>query len=144
MHVLIIHQYFLEKNDGGGSRWNEMSRLWAEQGHEVTVIAGTTHYTSGEKNIRYKSKYIFDDAYAKNLRVLRCHVSETYNKNFAGRLWGYFSFVLSGIYAGLFKAREKYDLIIVSSPPLFVGIIAYVLSVFKKISYIFEVQIICL
>ena len=44
MHILLVHQFFLKDNDGGGSRWNEMSRIWLEAGHRVTVLAGTVHY----------------------------------------------------------------------------------------------------
>lgn len=141
MRILLIHQYFLEKNDGGGSRWNEMCRIWAEEGHEITVLAGMVHYSSGIKNPRYKGHYVYrDDQFEKNIKVIRSHVSESYNTNFLGRLWGYFSFVASSIYAGCFYAREKYDVIVVTSPPLFVGITAYVLSRLKRVPFVFEVR----
>lgn len=141
MRILLIHQYFLEQNDGGGSRWNEMSRMWALDGHEVTVLAGTVHYTTGVKSERYKGKYVFVDRYPEgNIRVIRSHVSESYNTSFIGRLWGYFSFVFSSLYAGIFYAREKYDAIIVTSPPLFVGITAYILSKLKGVPFVFEVR----
>jgi glycosyltransferase involved in cell wall biosynthesis len=140
MHILLIHQYFLEKDDSGGSRFNEMTRIWEEMGHRVTVLAGMVHYQTGKKRERYRGKYTFIDQYSEGVKVIRCHVSESYNTNFIGRLWGYFSFVFSGIYAGLFKSKEKYDVILVTSPPLFVGITAYVLSVFKRVPYVFEVR----
>lgn len=140
MHILLIHQYFLEKDDAGGSRFNEMTRIWEEMGHRVTVLAGMVHYQTGKKRDRYRGKYTFIDHYSEGVKVIRCHVSESYNTNFIGRLWGYFSFVFSGIYAGLFKSKEKYDVILVTSPPLFVGITAYVLSVFKRVPYVFEVR----
>ena len=141
MKILLIHQYYLEKNDGGGSRWNEMTKFWAEQGHDITVLAGMVHYNSGKKNQNYKGKYFSDQKnYDKRIRVIRSHVSEAYNVNFLGRLWAYFSFVFSSIFAGLFYAREKYDIIIGTSPPLFVGITSYVLSFFKKIPFIFEIR----
>jgi len=140
MHILLIHQYFLEKDDAGGSRFNEMTRIWEAQGHRITVLAGMVHYQTGKKREQYKGKYTFIDQHSEGVKVIRCHVSESYNTNFIGRLWGYFSFVFSGIYAGLFKANEKYDVILVTSPPLFVGITAYVLSVFKRIPYVFEVR----
>jgi glycosyltransferase involved in cell wall biosynthesis len=141
MRILLIHQYFLEQNDGGGSRWNEMSRMWALDGHEVTVLAGMVHYTTGVKSERYKGKYVFVDGYPEgNIRVVRSHVSESYNTSFIGRLWGYFSFVFSSLYAGIFYAREKYDVIIVTSPPLFVGITAYLLSKLKRVPFVFEVR----
>jgi hypothetical protein len=96
---------------------------------------------TGKKEAKYKGKFSYFDAnFYKNVDVFRCHVSESYNVNFLGRLWAYFSFVFSSIYVGLFKAKEKYDVILVTSPPLFVGITAYVLSKFKRIPFIFEVR----
>jgi glycosyltransferase involved in cell wall biosynthesis len=141
MKILLIHQYYLEKTDGGGSRWNEMTKVWTEAGHEITVLAGMSHYASGKKNARYKGKYFYDEKeFEKNIRVIRSHVSESYNVNFLGRLWGYFSFVFSSIWAGLFYAKEKYDIIVVTSPPLFVGITAYFLSKVKRIPFVFEIR----
>jgi hypothetical protein len=132
MRILLIHQYFLEKNDGGGSRFNEMTRTWAIQGHTVTVLAGMVHYATGEKAPQYKGKFTLHDyQFYDGVDVMRCHVSETYNSSFLGRLWAYFSFVFSSVYAGLFKTKGKFDVILVTSPPLFVGITAYVLSIFK-------------
>lgn len=141
MRILLIHQYFLEQNDGGGSRWNEMSKMWALNGHQITVLAGMVHYSSGVKHERYKGKYFYEDKYPEgNIRVVRSHVSESYNANFLGRLWGYFSFVISSLYAGIYYSREKYDVIIVTSPPLFVGITAYILSKLKRVPFVFEVR----
>jgi glycosyltransferase involved in cell wall biosynthesis len=141
MRILLIHQYYLEKNDGGGSRWNEITRIWSEEGSEITVLAGMVHYASGQKQARYKGKYTFMDTdYSDKIKVIRSHVSESYNVNFLGRLWGYFSFVFSSIYAGIFKAKGKFDIIVVTSPPLFVGITAYVLSKVKRSPFVFEVR----
>ena len=141
MRILLIHQYFLEKSDSGGSRFNEMTKTWSDLGHEVTVLAGMVHYATGKKPQLYKRKFTYKDLqFHKNVDVIRCHVSESYNVNFLGRLWAYFSFVFSSIYAGLFKTKGKYDVILVTSPPLFVGITAYVLSLFKRIPFVFEIR----
>jgi len=140
MRILLIHQYFLEKDDGGGSRFNEMTRVWEDKGHEITVLSGMVHYNTGKKRERYKGKFIVEDQYSKGTTVLRCHVSEAYNVSFLGRLWAYFSFVFSSIYAGIFKTKGKFDIILVTSPPLFVGITAYILSLFKRLPFVFEVR----
>lgn len=141
MNILLIHQYFLEKNDGGGSRFNEMTRTWASQGHTVTVLAGMVHYATGEKASKYKGKFTYKDSqFYDGVDVMRCHVSESYNSSFLGRLWAYFSFVFSSVYAGLFKTKGNFDVILVTSPPLFVGITAYVLSIFKRTPFVFEVR----
>lgn len=141
MRILLLHQYFLEKDEGGGSRFNEMTKVWSSLGHKTTVLSGMVNYTTGKKPERYKKKYFYnDDSIYKDVDVIRCHVSENYNSSFSGRLWGYFSFVFSSTYAGLFKAKGKYDVIIVTSPPLFIGITAIILSFFKKLPVVFEVR----
>jgi len=141
MKILLIHQYFLEKNDGGGSRFNEMTKTWGEEGNEITVLAGMVHYATGKKIDKYKGKYYnYQSNFYPNVDVMRCHVSEAYNVNFLGRLWAYFSFVFSSIWAGLFKIKGEYDVILVTSPPLFVGITAYILSKFKKLPFVFEIR----
>lgn len=139
MKILLIHQYFLEKDDSGGSRFNEMTRQWKDRGHEITVLAGMMHANGKEKRQEYKGKFFFQKNH-DGVIVHRCHVSESYNSGFIGRLWGYFSFVFSSIWAGLFKLKGKHDIIVVTSPPLFVGITAYVLSNFKRTPFIFEVR----
>lgn len=139
MKVLLLHQYFLEDDDAGGSRFNEMTKQWTDQGHEVTVIAGMMHYNGSEKRAEYKGKW-FKRKQQGNVGVWRTHVSESYNAGFLGRLWGYFSFVFSSLWAGLFKVEGKYDVILVTSPPLFVGITAYLLSKIKRVPYVFEIR----
>ncbi|MDZ7775711.1 MAG: glycosyltransferase family 4 protein [Bacteroidales bacterium] len=139
MRILLIHQYFLEQDDSGGSRFNEMTRTWSEQGHDITVLAGMIHANSSEKRKEYKGKYFVRKNH-DGIEVWRCHVSESYNKNFLGRFWGYLSFVFSALWAGLFKVKGKYDLVLATSPPLFIGIPAYLLSRLKRIPLVFEVR----
>ncbi|MGH2563405.1 MAG: glycosyltransferase family 4 protein, partial [Ginsengibacter sp.] len=139
MKILLLHQYFLEEDDSGGSRWNEMTKVWAEAGHDVVVLAGMIHANGSEKRSEYKRKYFVKKLQGKVI-VWRCHVSESYNKSFSGRLWGYFSFMFSTMWAGLFKAKGEFDVVLVSSPPLFVGLSGYVISKWKRIPFVFEVR----
>lgn len=139
MKILLIHQYFLEEDDPGGSRFNEMGRAWQNLGHDITIIAGMVHYNGTKKPSEYKGKFVKDKV-QNGTRVIRTHVSESYNSGFVGRLWGYFSFMFSSLYAGLFVAKDKYDLVLVTSPPLFIGFSGYIISRFKKIPFVFEVR----
>lgn len=139
MNILLLHQYFLEEDDPGGSRWNEITKNWTDQGHKVTVIAGMMHYGGSEKRLEYKNKYFFEKQQG-NVTVYRAHVSESYNDGFIGRLWGYFSFMFSSLWAGLFKVKGAFDVVLVTSPPLFVGGSGYLISLFKNIPMIFEVR----
>ena len=116
-----------------------MCRIWTEAGHELTVLAGTVHYMSSQKSLG-KTKTFSKTKNKDGVTVLRCPVYENYKKNFTGRLLAYFSFAFSSCGGGLFYTKGKYDLIIVSSPPLFVGIAGIVLSFFKAVPFVFEVR----
>jgi len=139
MKILLLHQYFLEEDDSGGSRWNEMAKVWADEGNEVTVLAGMIHANGSEKRTEYKKKYFVQKRQGA-VNVLRCHVSESYNKSFAGRLWGYFSFMFSSMWAALFKTKGKFDVVLVTSPPLFIGFSGYIISRLKRVPLVFEVR----
>lgn len=139
MRILLLHQYFLEEDDPGGSRWNEITKTWTAQGHEVTVIAGMMHYSGSEKRAEYKGKYFVKKRQGEII-VHRTHVSEAYNKGFIGRLWGYFSFMFSSLWAGMFKIEGKFDAVVVTSPPLFVGGSGFLISRLKRIPMIFEIR----
>lgn len=140
MKIILIHQYFKEADLTGGVRFNEMTKIWKDLGHEITVIAGTIHGNASSKaNVAFEGNFV-TRTNQDGITVWRCHVSESYNSGYFGRLWAYFSFVFSGLYAGIFKIKGKYDLVLVTSPPLFVGIIAYFISKKHKIPYVFEVR----
>ncbi|MBT5165622.1 MAG: glycosyltransferase WbuB, partial [Nitrosomonadales bacterium] len=117
MHILLVHQYFLQKNGTGGSRFNEMVNFWSQEGHQVTVLAGMIYHNSGYKYDEYKGKYFVDEKYAELVRVIRCHDSESGQSSFLSRLKVYLVFVFYSLYAGVFKAKDKYDVIVVTSPP---------------------------
>lgn len=139
MKILIIHQYFLGKNEAGGSRWNQFSHYFAQAGHEVTVLAGMVHYSKGTKAPQYKGKFIVREEIEPNVTVFRCHVSESYNRSFLGRFWAYLSFTFSSIVAGLFRASRP-DVIIATSPPLTVAPTMWLLSLLRMRPAVFEVR----
>ncbi len=138
MHILLIHQFYLNDNDPGGSRFNKFVEFWSEKGHKVSVIAGTVNYSTGKSDEKYKNKYITKEKISENVTVYRCHVSKGYNKNFLGRLFGYFSFNFSSSFA-LQKIKDI-DVILVSSPPLFIGLTGILAKWIAKKPLIFEVR----
>lgn len=139
MHILIVHQYFLGKKDAGGSRWNQFSKFWSQQGHQITVLAGNVHYATGKKPQEYKGKFIVQEKEDENIDVFRCYVSDSYNKSFLGRFWAYISFCVSTVWAGLFKVKDV-DVILCTSPPLTVGLTGWFLSKVKGRPMVFEVR----
>ncbi|MCF2489724.1 glycosyltransferase family 4 protein [Dyadobacter sp. CY347] len=139
MHILLIHQYFLEDNDGGGSRWNEMSRIWVEAGHQVTVLAGTTHYMNGNLSSSGRKSFVAQTN-QNGVKVIRCHVVKSSGNSFIERLLMQFSFAFSAIWGGVFRLKGKYDIVLATSPPLFVGIAGLLISKIKKAKFILEIR----
>ncbi|OJV21387.1 MAG: glycosyltransferase WbuB [Dyadobacter sp. 50-39] len=139
MHILLIHQYFLGDHAAGGSRWNEISRIWVREGHSVTVIAGNVHYMQVELNNQSR-KWFEVKENADGVQLIRCKGSRYYHKGFLGRLWGYISFVLMAFYAGLRFANDRYECILVTSPPLLAAIPGLLLSKWKRIPLVLEIR----
>ena len=140
MHILLLHQYFLEKDDPGGSRFNEMTQVWGNGGNKITVVAGMLNYVTGKIPSKYKGAWYHRSNYYDGVDVIRCRIPKNYNASYLGRLWAYVSFMLSSVWVGIFKAKDKYDILLITSPPMLLGISAYLLSKFKKVPFIFEVR----
>ena len=71
MNILLIHQYFLENNEPGGSRFNEMAKVWVESGNQVTVVCGLMYYLGGKIPQEYKGLKFHLSEYYPGLTVLR-------------------------------------------------------------------------
>jgi glycosyltransferase involved in cell wall biosynthesis len=123
----------------GGSRFNEMARLWAERGHQLTVLGGTVDYSSGHIPERYRKRWITRE-FDGQVEVYRCHVPASYSKSYTGRMWAFFCFTFSAITAVLRVSRP--DVVIATSPPLVAVIPAWIASriVHRGVPWIFEVR----
>ncbi len=139
MKILVIHQYYLGEQAPGGSRFNEMARLWTEAGHQVTVIAGTIDYTSGRSAARYAGRWITREREGE-VSVLRCYTPSTYANSYVGRAWAFFGFSLSSSWAAARCPRP--DVIIATSPPLVTALPGFVASRlrWRRVPWIFEIR----
>lgn len=139
MKIVVVHQYYLMPGQAGGSRFNELARLWSDAGHEVTVVAGTVDYTTGQVPERYRRRWLVEEQDGP-VRVLRCHVPATYAKSYVGRMWAFAGFTLSAITAALEIARP--DVVIATSPPLTAAIPGWVVARLRRhrAPWIFEVR----
>jgi glycosyltransferase involved in cell wall biosynthesis len=139
LKILVVHQYYLMPGQFGGSRFNEMSRLWAAQGHQVQIIAGTVDYGSGKAPDRYRGRWITKEADG-DVTVFRCYVPGTYGKSFGGRMWGFLGFTFSACTAAFKVARP--DIVIATSPPLVAAIPGWMAArvSFRPAPWIFEMR----
>jgi glycosyltransferase involved in cell wall biosynthesis len=139
MKILVVHQYYLGPGQPGGSRFNEFARLWAEAGHEVTVITGNLNYATGEVPEHYRGHWHKREMDG-DVHVWRCHVPATYGRSYLGRMWAFFGFTLSSVTAALRVGRP--DVVIATSPPLVAAIPGWVVARCRgrRVPLIFEIR----
>lgn len=138
MNILIFEQRYTSEKDPGIARFNIFAKYWARNGHTVTVVSGMINYVSGHKPDKYKGKFFLSERINKGITVLRVFDTVIGYGTFLGRMFSYISYTFSSLCAGI--AIKRPDLIIVSSPPLFVGIVAIIIGAIKKTPFIFDVR----
>jgi glycosyltransferase involved in cell wall biosynthesis len=139
MKLLILTQYFPPEVGAPQNRLFELGIKLKQAGVNVTVLTAMPNYPKGEIFESYKNKkYIQEDL--QGITVHRSKIYATQSKSIAKRLRNYFSFVFSSYFVGKSKLDKHYDFILCESPPLFLGITAYLLSKRKKADLIFNVS----
>jgi len=139
MRILYLSQYFPPEAGATQTRAYEMSRALVQAGHQVTMLAEFPNHPSGIIPPAYRGKR-YERVMMEGIDVLRVWVRASPEKNFRSRMLFYVSYMFSAILAGLFLARQPYDLILATSPPLFAGAAGLVLSYLRRMPLVFEVR----
>lgn len=139
MKIVVVHQYYLMPGMAGGSRFNELARLWSEAGNQVTVVAGNLDYTTGKVPERYRGRWLVEEQDGP-VRVLRCHVPASYSRGYSGRMWAFAGFTFSAVTAAI--RLERPDVVIATSPPLIAVIPGFVVARVRRqrTPWIFEIR----
>jgi len=137
LKILLLTEYFPPEIGAGSIRAHELASRWSGES-EITVLTAFPNYPTGIIPQKYRGR-IFIRERIDNLEILRVFIIPASNTGFAKRLISYISFMLSSIIQGLFVIGRQ-DIIIVSSPPLFVAISAYFLSRVKGIPFVLELR----
>ncbi|NLI92259.1 MAG: glycosyltransferase family 4 protein [Peptococcaceae bacterium] len=137
MRILLLTQYFTPEKGAAQVRLWELAKGLKNEGHEVTVVTAFPNHPTGIIPTEYRGKR-FAQEEMDGVKVLRTWIYPVKRGRFWLRLCNYFSFVFSSLY-GIFRSGKQ-DLIVVESPPLFIGFSAIIASFFKKAPYIFNVS----
>ena len=138
MHVLLITQYFPPEIGAAASRWGDYVDIFIDKGYKITVLCEMPNYPYGNIFDGYKGNFVKKEKLSNNLTIIRSGVWANNRKSKFKLLGNYLSFVLIGIFNVL--KIKNYDLIIISSPPLFVGIIGIILKKIKKCSILLDIR----
>jgi glycosyltransferase involved in cell wall biosynthesis len=138
MKIMFLTQYFPPEVGAPQNRIFELAKLLVHRGHEVTVLTGMPSYPANEIFVGYKGK-VFMKEELDGIKVIRTWLYATKNPGFIPRLMNYFSFTFSSLLFGTFSLKRQ-DIIITESPPLFLGMTGYLLSLFKGAKFVFNVS----
>jgi len=136
MHLLIIHQVFVSPKEAGGTRHFELARYLKSKGHQVTIIASDVSYLTGRKVLQHRG--LVGEEEIEGIRVLRTYTPSVIHKSFVWRVMAFFIFMFTSIWAGM--RVGKIDIVMGTSPPLFQGVSAWMVSLLRRRSFLFEVR----
>jgi colanic acid biosynthesis glycosyl transferase WcaI len=139
MRILYLSQYFPPEVGATQTRACEMASGLIRAGHQVTVLTELPNHPQGVIHPDYRGRLCARED-LNGLDVRRLWVSTSPDKNRRTRMAFYLSFMFNATLAGLFGARGHYHVLYASSPPLFVGGAALVISALRRIPLVFEVR----
>ena len=138
MHVLIITQYFPPEIGASASRWGDYAKILIKQNHKVTILCESPHYPNSSYFTGYKNSWYSIEKKSSSLIIVRSKAYASNRKTFIKKMTHYFVFMFSAIIN--FRKIKHYDLLIISSPPLFTGAIGLYIKLFFRSNFWLDIR----
>lgn len=138
MRIIFLTQYFPPETGAPQNRLFAMAKGLQAHGAEVTVLTAMPNYPDMRIQEAYRGKFLMHEQ-RDDLDVHRAWLFVSQGRGILSRLCNYFSFVFTSLLVGIFKLR-KADVLLVESPPLFLGITAMWLARMKGAKLVFNVS----
>ena len=136
MRVLILTHYFPPEVGAPQTRLRETALGLQRLGHEVTVLTGPPHYPSGDVRPGY-SPWRVQREWLDGIRVVRVPVLVRPNRGLIDRSIDQLSFTAASAMAR--DSARRADVVLVESPPLFLGLTATLYRHVYGVDYLFHV-----
>lgn len=135
MRFLLLTQYFPPEIGAAQVRLASVTRELLRLGHQVEIVTAVPNYPEGKIFPSYQGHFYLRESW----EGIPLHRVWIYAATGAGgkRLLNYFSFMLTALW-GL-RQTQRPDYILVESPPLFLGITAYLAAKRWQVPWILNV-----
>ena len=138
MRILLLSTYFQPDIASTGVLMTLLAEELARLGHQITVITSMPHYHTNCIWDEYRGRLIQHDQHGP-IDVYRLYLYVPDDRGrFLGRILNYASFntlsALMGVLVG------QHDVVLVPSPPLTNGLSADLISRFRRIPFVYNVQ----
>ncbi len=140
MKILYISQYFPPEMGAPAARASELSRHWANSGHDVTVLTGFPNHPTGIVVPEYRRSFrrLVARERVGSVNVVRTWLLPFPNRKAHERMLNYASFSISAALTGLTISPP--DVVIATSPQLLVGLSGWWLARCNRVPFVFEVR----
>ena len=137
MRILFLTDNFPPETNAPATRTWEHIRVWAAEGHEITVITTAPNFPKGEVFDGYRNAWRSVEM-IDGIRVVRVKTYIAANAGTLKRMLDYISFMVSATFFGLFEKRP--DVIVATSPQFFTACAGFALSVLRWRPWVFELR----
>jgi glycosyltransferase involved in cell wall biosynthesis len=138
MRILWVAQWFPPDLGALPARITEMANVWAEQGHDVTVLTAFPHHPLGEVPPQYRGRVVVEEQWGA-VRVIRCWLLALPNRRMWQRTLCQLSFGATALLLGIWRTGRP-DVVLVSSPPFFTIPAAWLMARLRRRPFVFEVR----
>jgi glycosyltransferase involved in cell wall biosynthesis len=137
MRILLLSDNYPPETTAGALRSSAHAKIWAAQGHEVTVITSFPNFPDGKVFEGYRqklsSKQIID-----GVTVIRVPTLIFPNAGIFKRIIDFVSFMITGTLAGLVVKRP--DVVIATSPQFFAAAAGWLVGAARRRPFVFELR----
>jgi len=138
MKILFVSICFPPDTAPVAARIHGLAKYLKRYGHDVTVVCGFPNYPHSASIVSGYKKGFWLKEQIDGIQVIRTYVYTGSYDKFTSRMLNYLSFTVSSFIGALMTSKP--DVIIASSPPIFVGISAYLASRLMAVPYVFDVR----
>lgn len=137
--IVIISNYYPPEMGAAANRIKNMAEGLLHAGNDVTVLCPLPNYPKGEIYVGYKNKFkVIEEI--EGIYVRRYWLYPSNSKNAFIRFFSMISFSIS-LWSSFFKLhRNKPDLFIIQSPPLFIAFSGLLLSKLLRVRNVLNVS----
>lgn len=137
LRILALTIYYPPEPGANARIVYELATQWTRMGHDVTVLTDVPHYPDDKVPPEYQNGKKREEV-IDGVRVIRCPLIIRDRGSTLGRLANNISFALSAAWRS--RKAGKADIVYVYSPPIFLGIGSWLISLLKRAPVLFNVQ----
>lgn len=139
VRILVFTQYYPPEVGATQNRLHFFATRLAAQGHQVTVVTEVPNHPAGIIFPGFRWR-LWRRTVEDQVRVVRVWVKTGPVKTFLVRIGFYLSYACMGTLAALVLTGRRHDLVFASSPPLTVGLPAYVYSRLRRAPLVLDIR----